>query len=116
MYICIYTYVYAYMHVYMCKWLFGRHLEEGASLRRGVGTRVGAGKDGEQSRGPPGPRQGLAPLPITLFGRGEEETMETSWPGRQHGAGGRSFFSKSLPELGFLHLVLGHGEPTRVSA
>lgn len=34
----------------------------------------------KESPDPRSPWQGFC-LPITLFGRGEEETMETSWPG-----------------------------------
>lgn len=52
------------MHVRVCVytdvWLpLGRNLQEGAGQRRSVGTRVGAGKDGEESRDPAAPGRGL---------------------------------------------------------
>lgn len=71
-------------------WLLCRNLQEGAGRRHGVPARVGGGKDGEESRGLCGPWQGLV-LPITLFGFGEKETMETSWAGCRHKACGWSF-------------------------
>lgn len=96
--VCSWPSVCVFVYLHVCVWWL---LRRGCSREPAGGAEWEEGRMGrKESPDPRSPWQGFAP-PITLFGRGEEETMETSWPGpgaRPSANNSQSWASPAMPQ------------------